>query len=278
MNRRLKRFLLIIFVGYFVLNVFSFSIERQTPPPWHEKMIVSLTAPVQWGITSISRSIRNTFQKYFWLIEVKKTNQELKAELAMLKAKQVVLQELEIENNRLMDILELDLLQPYYNVVAKRIAFGSSRFEQSIRIQKGRQHGIQEAAPVVNVTGVVGQTIDVYPGYTNVLLITDPASHIDVIVQRSRTRGLLQGTGSHTLSFELLDRKADIQVGDLVMTSGLDGLYPKGLLVGSVTAVGSAQKTLFMNASVEPSVSFASLEEVMVMLPLTKLPAEEATP
>jgi rod shape-determining protein MreC len=277
-NRGLKRVLFFIFLGYFLLTLFSFSIERKTTPPWYEAVVVTLTAPVQWTFTSMARGIDHVISRYIWLVDVKDTNERLQTELNQLKAKLVAMQELELENKRLMNILELDLLQPYNNVIAKRIAYGSSRFEQSIRIQKGSNHGITQAAPVVTVSGVVGQTVDVYGRYTNVLLITDPASHIDVMVQRSRTRGLLQGAGTNTLSFELLDRKADIKVGDLVMTSGLDGLYPKGLQVGTVTAVGSAQNSLFMKASVRPAVSFSNLEEVMVMLPLTAFQKQEPEP
>ena len=124
--------------------------------------------------------------------------------------------------------------------------------------------------PVVSPQGVVGQVAEVFADYANVLLLTDKSSVIDVIVQRTRSRGTLRGYTQHQLTFEFFSIDEDLQVGDIVISSGLDGVYPEGLPVGIISASGKQGRKLFLTATVDPYVNFSKIEEVRVLAPKDK--------
>lgn len=237
----------------------------------HERVIVQITSPMQWLVRTSINAVSETISGYFFLVGVKKENKTLHQEISDLRSLQIHYKELELENYRLKNIFSMDIDDSYYKLVAKKIAHGSSKFEQVIRIQKGTRHGVKVGMPVLNSNGIVGQVISAYHTYADVLLITDPSSSLDVIVQRSRVHGMLKGGSKNQLHFEFLDKEADIFENDVVITSGLDGIYPKGYLVGKVNAIGARDHKLFLEATVKPFVNFRDIEEVIVLLPKVNL-------
>ncbi|MCB0271757.1 MAG: rod shape-determining protein MreC [Bdellovibrionales bacterium] len=267
MNHKLKRLIIAIFVFYFILQIFSFGIQKKEHHPFHERAVVALTAPVQWMIHSTWIGIKSMISNYVFLVNTKEQNRVLVDRISALEQKLVTFKEMEIENLRLQRIFDLQVEETFVRVVAKKIAYGSSRFEKTIRIQKGSRHGLREGLPVINADGIVGQVIDVYRNYSDVLLITDPTSSMDVIVQRSRANGMLKGGLKNQLAFQYLSKESDVFEEDVVITSGLDGIYPKAIAVGKVSAVGVRDKGLFLDATVRPFVNFENLEEVVVLLP-----------
>lgn len=268
MNKKFKRLLIVLFIFYFILQFFSLRIAKKDQPSFHEKVIVAVTAPVQWVVYSAYKGITDTISSYFFLVNVKKVNQQLNEEISQLRHKLIDAKELEHENFRLKRMFNLQVGASYRRVMAKRIAYGSSRFERSIRIQKGVRHGIEKGYPVLTVDGVVGQVVEVYRSYSDVLLITDPTSSIDVIIQRSRDNGILKGARKNQLHFEFLSKESDIFEEDVVISSGLDGIYPKGFPIGKVSAVGVRTRGLFLEATVKPFVDFEDIEEVIVLIPM----------
>ena len=120
--------------------------------------------------------------------------------------------------------------------------------------------------PVISENGLVGLATTTSRGAARIMLLLDRQSAVDGVVQRSRARGIIRGGGTDSLAFEFVARGGDVQEGDVIITSGLGGVYPKGLRIGEVTAVSDPGAKLLQTASVEPSVDFGRLEQVFVML------------
>jgi rod shape-determining protein MreC len=133
-------------------------------------------------------------------------------------------------------------------------------------INKGKKHGLEKGMPVVVPDGVVGQVSVVSESYSRVILIVDRLSSVDAIVQKSRARGIIQGKSADTCLFNYALRKHDFSIGDVVITSGNDGVYPKGLRIGSITNNLKFSSGIFQDVEITPFVDFEKLEEVLVVL------------
>ncbi len=137
---------------------------------------------------------------------------------------------------------------------------------RSVLIDRGRRHEVRSGMPLVTDRGVVGLVTATSPRASRAMLVLDRQSAVDAIVQRSRARGIVRGTGAEQLEFVFVVRGDDVRVGDVVITSGVGGVYPKGLRIGEVTALEVDEDRLLHTAAVEPAVDFGRLEQVFVML------------
>lgn len=241
--------------------------DQKSASRWYERFIVTVSSPIQSITTYTYEHIRGFFQHYLLLVQTSKVNEQLLQERSVLHSKLIYLRETEIENQRLRELLNLRSSLALNIEVAKVIARGASPFEQVIRIQKGSNQGIENGFAVIKTEGVIGQVYQTYSDHSDVALLIDKISAIDVIVQRSRARGVLKGDRFNQLRFEFLPRDRDLRVGDIVVSSGMDKVFPKGIPVGEVTAVGEKGKNLFLQATVKPFVDFSRIEEVAVVLP-----------
>jgi rod shape-determining protein MreC len=128
---------------------------------------------------------------------------------------------------------------------------------------------------VVSPGGVVGRVVSTSPNAARVLLLEDPSSGVDVLVQRSRARGIVEGSLNGGCQLKYVKHREDLRVGDLVATSGLDGIFPRGVAVGTISRLSREEGGLFQTAEVEPAVDFNKLEEVMVVeAPENEVPPE----
>lgn len=270
MNKRFKIIFGLLFFSYFVVYLFSLTFTNKQSARFHETAIVAIAAPLQHLVGFTYEKISSGFSHYIFLIGASKENEELKAQIGELKQKLVNAVELTQENERLR--LMLSLTNPPRNTAinAEKIAFGSNQFERTIRVNKGKDDNVDIGMPVINSLGLVGQVAEVFSDYSNVLLLTDKSSSVDVIVQRTRSRGTLKGFSPHQLSFEFLSVDEDLQVGDIMISSGLDGVYPEGIPVGTVSAAGKQGRRLFLSATVDPFVKFSKLEELRILAPRDK--------
>ena len=146
------------------------------------------------------------------------------------------------------------------------VAFDPSGWFQTILIDKGRNDGVVLDMAVVSAEGLVGRVIGVGKHHAKVLLILDGNSAVDAYIQSSRARGVLVGLGRELCLLKYVQRNEDVQVGDKVISSGMGGVFPKGLLVGTVQGVVRGSSGLFQRVEVEPAVNFSRLEEVMVVI------------
>jgi rod shape-determining protein MreC len=266
-SRVVKLIFGVVVTIYLVLHVLSFGLRKRETLRAPERIIVWLTSPAQRAMESMLSSIGEIRDHYIALSAAAKSNEQLSAERDQLKAQLLALRETEAQNERLRELLNMGVAQKLRLVAAEKIAVGPSPYERVVRIRRGKSVGIAPGMPVVHPQGVVGQVIEATAETADVLLLVDRSSAIDVISQRSRGRGILRGRSFRQLEFEYLSKGEDIQVGDLLVTSGLDGVYPKGISVGVVTNVEPQDKTkLFVSAMVEPSVEFSQLDEVSVVV------------
>jgi rod shape-determining protein MreC len=146
---------------------------------------------------------------------------------------------------------------------------------RSIIIDKGKNDGVVRGLPVVVPDGIAGQVVDASGGFAKVMLIIDPTSAVDAIVQRTRSRGIVQGEFPGQCLLKYVLRKHNIQVGDTVISSGLDGVFPKGQRIGRVTEVLRGSAGVFQDVVVTPFVDFERLELVLVVLDPPERPQME---
>ncbi len=137
---------------------------------------------------------------------------------------------------------------------------------KSVIIDKGKNSGIKVNMPVVNSKGVVGRLVSVSYNYAKVLLVIDQNSAVDCIIQRSRDNGIVKGLSSKVCILDYVLKTSDVRVGDMVITSGLDRVFPKGIPVGEVIDVKNPPGGLFKDVKVRPMVDFSNLEELLVIL------------
>jgi len=152
-------------------------------------------------------------------------------------------------------------------IPAEVLGVDPNLWSEAITINKGASHQVQNDAAVVTHQGLVGHVIEVGPRYAKVLLLTDRRSAVDALVQRTRARGIVFGKSRDQLAFRYVSVRDDIQVGDELISSGLGGLYPKGIRIGAVVSVRPQRYGLFYEIAVRPAVEFSKLEEVLALEP-----------
>lgn len=266
MARLVKLIAAVLIFLYLVLQLLSFGFQGKPRLRAPERWVVLVTSPIQKGVTRGIRWCGDVVNHYFALSRTAKENERLRAEQDILRSQGVRLSELEAENRRLRELLELEKEQKLLVLGAELVAKGVSPYERTARISRGKKDGLAPGMAVLHPKGVVGQVIEVLEDRSDVLLLTDQASGIDVFDQRSRVRGILRGSRYDELRFEYVPNTEDLQVGDEIVTSGLDGVYPKGIPVGVVSSVKKGKAQLFLSAAVKPHVDVSRLEEVAVVL------------
>ncbi len=236
-----------------------------------DKLLLQATAPVQDAARSLAAVSSRWVEHYLWLVEVAKDNDRLRTENARLRAERRALRLEAKENVRLRKLLGLRNKLRGEALAALVVAKEMAPFPRVVRIRLDRGEGsrIRPGMPVVSADGLVGQIRRTWGGHSDVLLLVDRASKIDVVVPRSGARGILRGTGEHdryVCRIEYVRRDDDVEVGDEVYTSGLGKLFPPGILVGRVARVQRKDYGLYQGVEVEPAVDFSALQEVLVLL------------
>jgi len=193
-------------------------------------------------------------------------NQELEAEVARLQAQNIQLQQENTEIQLLSTLLDFARTDPSSDYMAANvIGRDPSPFLHYVIINRGSDHGLRRGMPVVTAQGLVGRVAAVTSGAARVQLITDPSTSINIRLQNSDADAVLAGSVTGDLSLDLISQDTEVQLGDIVLTSGLGGTYPANILIGQVASVRSRSFDLFQTASVQPSVDFSKLEIVLVI-------------
>jgi rod shape-determining protein MreC len=230
-------------------------------------VFLELMAPFQRVTAGIAGVMRGLFDRYVLLVGVQHENEQLQLRIRDLERRGTHQIEMELMNRRLKRLLALQRELPTRAVAASVTARDASVWFQSLTLDKGEIDGIQTGMPVMAPEGVVGLISSTSMHASRVLLLTDPNSGIDVLVQRTRVRGILSGLLEEGTTLKYVKRSADVRVGDRIIASGLDGVFPKGLSVGRVTKVSRKDRGLFLYAEVTPDADASRLEEVLVALP-----------
>jgi rod shape-determining protein MreC len=237
------------------------------------RVMIAFVAPFQELATRVVKTIQDGWWNYFFLVSVAHENQRLLKELGTSRQKIIQQSELEFENKRLRELLGFKRSLPSPVIAAEIIGKDPSAWFKTVIIDKGSTDGLRRGLPAVSSLGVVGQIIEVSARQSRLMLIIDRNSGADALVQRTRARGIVKGTSQDDCYLDYVLHADDVRVGDLVVSSGFDGVYPKGLLIGTVTAVDFKGGDFFKDVQITPAVDFDKLEEVLIILESPPPPA-----
>ncbi len=265
-SRQTVLVIVIIIILAINITVLFFSSRHPTTSYGTERISISVTAPFQEAVTEVVRQIKTIWRNYFFLVSISEENARLRDALSRAMKKNNRCNELERSNLRLRNLLNFKEKISNEILAAEVIGKDPSPWFRSIVIDKGAADGLRQALPVVVPEGIVGLVTEVAPHYAKVLLVTDPNSAIDALVQRTRARGIIKGESHGICSFDYVLRRHDVEIGDTVISSGLDGVFPKGLRIGQVSDLVRGKAGIFQEIEVTPFIDFETLEEVLVIL------------
>lgn len=230
------------------------------------KEVLSVTVtPMQRLVLAASNGVAKVWSGYIFLAGVKEENDSLKSSISALHEENNRLKEEVSLNNRLRVLLAHREALPYKTVAASVTGFNIDRWARTVTINKGSAEGISKDLAVISPEGVIGKTIEVNRHTSRVILASDLRSDIDALVQRTRVKGVIEGSGGEDLIFKYIRQTDNVQVGDAVVTSGLSGVFPKGLVVGEITRVEKGKDNFFKYVEVRPKAEVRKTEEVLVV-------------
>jgi rod shape-determining protein MreC len=261
---------MVMIIGVIILiaaNIIALSVtSRYNLAYGSGRIALSLVAPFQKVVTRSIRFGRDLWNQYFFIVSVAKENDDYKKALTFAQQENNQLQELKLTNVRLRNLLNFQKTATSQVLSAEVIGKDPSPWYQTVIIDKGKNEGVTRGMAVVIPEGIVGQVMDVSDKYSKVLLIIDPNSAVDALVQRTRARGIIKGESSGRCIFKYVLRQYDVGVGEKVVSSGLDGVFPKGIAVGRISRVIRRSAGIFQEVIVTPSVDFEKLEEILIVL------------
>lgn len=264
-----KKMLLLILIVFFVMVGFiilTVSSKDKLPDTGIEGVAITLTSPFQMAFSRALMAVKGVWQDYFAIVSAAKENPKLKRELARAMESLSRYKELELENIRLRKFVNFQGIEEDTVVAAKVIGRDPSPWFRTIMIDKGAKDGLTRGLPVLVSEGIVGQIVAVSNRYSRVILITDRNSAVDALVQTSRARGIVKGNDTELCSFRYVLRKNKVEPGEMVISSGLDGVFPKGLRIGWVVELKENSSQLFQEITIKTCVDFDRLEEVLVSI------------
>lgn len=234
--------------------------------PWWQGVVLEIASPVQRAVGAPVNGVRDLWANYVDLLDVRDENDRLRARIAQLQEESLQYREALVASGHLQNIAEMRDEFEMPMLPSEVVGLDVSPWFRSVLVDRGASHGVLAGNPVITSSGVVGLVTATSEHASKTMLLLDRQSAIDGIVQRSRVRGIVRGTGRGELEFEFVVRESDVREGDVVITSGLGAVYPKGLRIGIVGELEEAGGQLLATARLEPAVDFGRLEQVFVML------------
>lgn len=264
MWRFLARFKTLVGVALLLLLPFVFLHFKKKMPALSDAVagtFLDTSRHFQEAVLWLFSGVSDSLERYFVQQETKDELFELRYQKRELRTLQILLSESERENQRLRQLSHFSTtLEGPRLLGASVIGQVGAPLIRTIQIDQGLKAGVQKGDAVVSDSGAVGQVLLAGKYSSDVLLLTDSSSAVDVVVQRSRAKGILRG-----LTVRDFDRLADVQVGDILVTSGLGAKFPEGMPVGMITKIRNHRQGLYVEAEIEPFVPFNRLEQVLVL-------------
>ena len=276
-----KNYRTVIFICVMILAaliLLSYSLKYDAGTNVVKRVVLAVVAPVQQVFTSATESVESAWVRYVHLVGLEEENRQLKNKIAGLQAELILYKEGYLEAERLKKLISLKENQPGHFIAARVIGKEQAALSKTLWINKGSAQGLKPGMPVVALPGLIGRLTDVSWGSSKVLLIIDENSNVDVMIQRTRVQGIVRGAGSRGCAVRYISKIQDVKEGDVVLTSGMSNIFPKGLLIGRVSHVDHMDVGLFLQIRVTPFTDFSSLEEVLVLTDQRQNPAEEKKP
>jgi rod shape-determining protein MreC len=259
----ISAFIIILLLS--TLIVMSLRVKQRKGIDFFDALLMEFCAPFQKASTFVIKTVHGVFQEYLFLVHLQKENVMLKQRIAELQKENHQMKEMALANERLQKLLQFREKISTSVTAAEVIGQDPSSWFKSVTINKGEKDGVRKGMAVISPEGVIGQILKTALHYSTVLLITDYNSAIDSIIQRTRAKAIVEGKGENRCELKYLLRTEEVIVGDIVVTSGLSGNFPKGLMVGEVRKVDKKGYGVFQYAELVPSVDLTKLEEVLVI-------------
>lgn len=260
---RLQISILVAILGLFVL---LFQSHNEQGSSRIQIAIQTVTYPFQASVQSAVSNIKNLWNSYIFLIDVKEENNRLKQQILDMEEKLSEHIENSVQFRRLRDQMLFARKNPLEKIYAEIIGESSDNAHNIRFINRGSNQKVQRNYIVIRKEGLVGRIHSVSPFQSSVQLMIDHRNRVPALIQRNRVRGLIYGTQAG-IEMRQINQHAKIKIGDRVISSGLGGLYPKGILIGWVSEIRHQQHELFKTAILESAVDFNSIEEVFVIIP-----------
>lgn len=266
-ERRARTVLLIcvLTVAALALDLWQWTAARSGSRSWFDEAVCAAAQPVQGALLSGTRWIERSWEAAVHARELEAENAELKARVAALEDELSQMVEARTRKAREAALLSAHPRARGKGVLAQVIGIGAGGWSRYFTIGRGSEDGIHIGDVAVTRNGLVGQVYAVTRRTARVLPLTEPASGVAVRIQRTRDTGVLKGTGDWRCEVRYLDPESDVRPGDQVITSGLGGIFPRGLRVGTASAVEADPYTPGKIAPIEPAVELRKVEEVLVV-------------
>ena len=263
--KRSNAVIVILILVAFSLISFSLYFKSPEKTGFFKKIVLEAAVPLGGAVNSALGSIAGGWERYVLLVGLGEKNRELEEKVASLTRQVNDFRELSLECIRLWALMDVKNDLEFPSVAARVVGKNRLSVFQTVLINKGTVDGLETGFPVVAAQGVAGRIIDVSWNVSKVLLLVDYNSNIDALIQRTRYQGVLQGAGRFGCALKYVQSSEDVQVGDVIISSGLAGIFPKGLLLGTVAEVEKKENGLFQRIKVQPTLDIAKLEEVLVI-------------
>lgn len=263
--RRLRSALVIVTFFCIFLYVLSLNFRPAERMDLLQRAVSESFLPLFKGLSKFTSFADEVIGDYLLLRQIHAENESLREQVTALEQKLIDYQDAYLENLRLRRLLDFKSTIQTETIAAQVVLHDLTGWFQTLMIDKGFRDGIGVDMAVVNDEGVVGRILEVSDRYARVLLITDAGSSIDAVIQRNRVRGIVGGKDANTCVLKYVRGNLDVQEGDLVVSSGKDGVFPKGLRLGTVQGVYKDPLDLFQKIDVKPVVRLSALEEVLII-------------
>lgn len=264
-----------LFVNLFVLVLSLFGMVRKennyNESSAFERFMIDSLAPMQRSMGLLKFEVSNFFEFYLNNINASKDNQNLKKSISELNNQIFSYHELDKENKRLKELLEFGEEIPSRKVLAQIVAWDSSSDFKILRVNKGHADGIKLQSPVVTSVGLVGYIYRLTDHFADILTVLDPNNRIDGLVGRTRSHGIIEGLSTDRATMKYVARTEPVVLDDLVVTSGLGNIYPKGVQIGSISKIERESYGITQYIEIAPAVDFSKLEEVVVLVSDAKM-------
>lgn len=239
--------------------------------PMGKSILLEIVSPLQRIITLLINPFIKSIKAINKLSNLLEENRLLTDKVMLLSKEETKLKELERENRELRQLLGSSYYEQFEVKSATIIGKVDTDWKLSLFINKGSNQGIKINMPVVNQSGLTGKVIATSNNFSEVRLLTDVNSSVAAMVQSSRKTGIIQGTRGSTLEMDLVTKEANIKIGDIIITSGLGGIFPKGILIGRVYDVKNLDYELYKTIKVLPVNNYENLEEVLIITNFTQI-------
>jgi rod shape-determining protein MreC len=272
-----KTVLILVGILLVTLNILLLAVTTRRPTSFGlSRAMLAFAAPFQELATRTASAAEAMWRDYFFLVSTARDNRLLKQELDRAQQQTTQYREMELENARLRELLSFKRSLSASAIAAEIIGKDPSAWFKTVILDKGGVDGVKRGLPAVTSRGVVGQIVEVSAHQSKLMLIIDRNSAADALVQRTRARGIVKGSSNEECYLDYVLYEDEVRVGDEVVASGFDGVYPKGLLIGTVTAVSFQGSDFFKEVKITPVVDFDKLEDVLIILKASPQPPPPA--